>query len=41
MLATSPETFSRVLKKMAMQGVIEVTGCIITTLDKEALEDFA
>ncbi|MBN2299392.1 MAG: winged helix-turn-helix domain-containing protein [Deltaproteobacteria bacterium] len=41
MLGTSPETLSRALKKMSTQGIIEVKGRTITTLDKEALEDLA
>lgn len=41
MLGTSPETLSRVLKKMSVQGIIEVKGRNIKTLDREALEDLA
>ncbi len=41
MLGTSPETLSRALKKMSTQGIIEVKGRTITTLDREALEDLA
>ena len=41
MLGTSPETLSRALKKMSIQGIIEVKGRNITTLDKKALEDLA
>ncbi len=41
MIGTSPETLSRTLKMMSVQGIISVEGRTITTLDKDALDDLA
>jgi CRP-like cAMP-binding protein len=38
-LGTIPETFSRTLKKMHIQGLIEVDGSEITILDPEGLRE--
>lgn len=40
-LSVKPETFSRVIKNLCDQGVIEVYGCHVTILDQEALEKIA
>jgi len=40
-LGTSPETISRVLKKLAGENIIRVTGRNIRILDCEALEELA
>ncbi len=41
LLGTIPETLSRILAKMAQQGVISVEGRIIRILDRKALESLA
>ncbi len=40
-LGTTPETLSRILKKLAGENIIEVTGRKIRVLDCEALEELA
>jgi DNA-binding transcriptional regulator YhcF (GntR family) len=40
-LSIKPETFSRAVKQLADQGVIEVHGSHFTVLDREALADLA
>jgi CRP/FNR family transcriptional regulator, dissimilatory nitrate respiration regulator len=40
-LSIQPETFSRVIKELGGQGVIEVHGAEVTILDRAALEDVA
>ncbi len=41
LLGTIPETLSRILTKMAQQGIISVVGRKIRVLDSEALESLA
>jgi CRP/FNR family transcriptional regulator, dissimilatory nitrate respiration regulator len=41
LLGTIPETFSRILKKMVIQGFIKADGAHITILDRESLVDVA
>jgi len=40
-LSVKPETFSRVVKNLSDQGVIEVHGSHVTILDQDALEEIA
>jgi CRP-like cAMP-binding protein len=40
-LSVKPETFSRVVKQLTQDGVIEVHGAHITILDRDALIDLA
>ena len=40
-LGTTPETLSRVLKNLAGENIVRVTGRKIRILDCEALEDLA
>jgi CRP-like cAMP-binding protein len=40
-LSIQPETFSRVTKQLAKDGVIEVHGARVTVLDRDALERVA
>jgi CRP/FNR family transcriptional regulator len=41
LLGTIPETLSRILRKMASQGFIQVQGRKIKLLDRKALKDLA
>ena len=41
LLGTIPETLSRILAKMAQQGIISVEGRTIRVLDRKALESLA
>ena len=41
LLGTIPETLSRILAKMAQQGIVSVEGRTIRVLDREALESLA
>jgi len=40
-LSVKPETFSRVVKNLSDQGIIEVHGSHVTILDQNALEELA
>jgi CRP-like cAMP-binding protein len=40
-LSVKPETFSRVIKNLSDQGVIDVHGNHVTVLDQRALEEIA
>jgi CRP-like cAMP-binding protein len=40
-LSVKPETFSRVIKNLSDQGVIQVHGSHVTILDQDALEEIA
>lgn len=40
-LSIQPETFSRVVKDLGAQGVIDVHGAQVTILDRDALSDIA
>ena len=41
LLGTIPETLSRILTKLAKQGLISSEGAQITILDRDGLEDLA
>jgi CRP/FNR family transcriptional regulator len=41
LLGTIPETLSRILTKLAKQGLINSDGPRITILDRDGLEDLA
>ncbi len=41
LLGTLPETLSRILNKMSLEGLIKVEGKIFTILNKKGLEDVA
>ncbi|MBN2516083.1 MAG: winged helix-turn-helix domain-containing protein [Deltaproteobacteria bacterium] len=41
LLGTTPETISRVLKKMTADGMITMQNRTITIVDREALEDLS
>jgi CRP/FNR family transcriptional regulator len=41
LLGTIPETLSRILAKLAQQGIISVEGRTIRVLDRKSLESLA